>query len=217
VLCTIVGLQYAVNRWYNSEPGRFVTADAPGLSEEVTDPGSWNAYGYVEGDSLNFNDPDGLVTCGDLAILGTGRSLRDAVTANSDFGILRRLVRAESNHTWSAQGTRNWFDERDAIAWSVVDRWKIVNGYLSGRGVSDPATLGCGKDGASITQIIGQPGFQYSTVTRAGGTARLRTDLQSTPADVLDGDPTAGDSVTLDPASFGLGVVTMTHECFDVW
>ena len=211
------GLDYAVNRYYDPGTGRFLTADPSGLNQDLSDPASWNAYAYTEGDPINFNDPDGDVACGDLEILGAGQTLRTAVTANTDLGMLGRLVWAESDHTWSRQGTIPYYQEQDAIAWSVVNRWKVLNGYLSLNGVTNPATLRWGPNGASITQIIGQPG-QYSTVVRIGQeSVSLRPDLQSTLDDLLGGEPTRGDSVTLDLSSFGLGTVTMTHECFDVW
>ncbi len=53
-------LDYADQRWYAGNWGRFTTADPYGASGRPEDPGSWNRYGYVEGDPVNFNDPGGL-------------------------------------------------------------------------------------------------------------------------------------------------------------
>ncbi len=55
------GLDYAVNRYYASTVGRFVTADP--LREGAGRPGSpttWNLYSYTAGDPINGIDPLGL-------------------------------------------------------------------------------------------------------------------------------------------------------------
>lgn len=49
-------------RWYASNYGRFTTADPYQASGGPKDPGSWNRYAYVEGDPINFYDPEGLFT-----------------------------------------------------------------------------------------------------------------------------------------------------------
>ena len=48
-------------RYYASTYGRFNTADQYLASAGPGDPGSWNRYGYVLGDPINNNDPNG--TC----------------------------------------------------------------------------------------------------------------------------------------------------------
>ena len=54
------GLDYAVNRYYSSSLGRFLTADKYVNSAGPGRPGSWNRYAYVGGDPTNAGDPDGL-------------------------------------------------------------------------------------------------------------------------------------------------------------
>jgi RHS repeat-associated protein len=59
------GLDYAMNRYYSSTLGRFLTPDpyfatASGANNPA-DPGSWNRYAYAENDPVNFNDPSGLM------------------------------------------------------------------------------------------------------------------------------------------------------------
>ena len=208
-----VGQDYADQRYYSSNTGSFWTPDPLGASAaDPTDPNSWNMYAYAGGDPINFNDPDGTTACGDLQILGTGSSLSSAVTGGGDTALLADLVWAESDHTWSRQASQAYYNEQDAVAWTVENRWKILNGYLSVAGVSNPSTLGWGPNGASISQIIGWSSpTQFSTIS--GG--QLRSDLQSTLNSVLAGSPTAGDVLNLNLGN--LGVVSMTHECFDVW
>ncbi|MBL0155556.1 MAG: hypothetical protein IPP47_00320 [Bryobacterales bacterium] len=54
------GLDYAVNRYYSPQMGRFLSADPYQASGGPAKPGSWNRYAYVEGDPVNFNDSQGL-------------------------------------------------------------------------------------------------------------------------------------------------------------
>ncbi|MGO9094036.1 MAG: RHS repeat-associated core domain-containing protein, partial [Bryobacteraceae bacterium] len=54
------GLDYAQNRYYASQIGRFTTADPYRASGGPADPGSWSRYAYVQNDPVNYNDPGGL-------------------------------------------------------------------------------------------------------------------------------------------------------------
>jgi RHS repeat-associated protein len=56
------GLDYADQRYYSSSLARFVTPDPYRGSFDPSVPLSWNRYGYVLGDPVNGNDPNGL--CG---------------------------------------------------------------------------------------------------------------------------------------------------------
>ncbi|MGO9129276.1 MAG: RHS repeat-associated core domain-containing protein, partial [Bryobacteraceae bacterium] len=55
------GLDYAQNRYYASQIGRFTTADPYRASGGPADPGSWNRYAYVGNDPINHRDPSGLL------------------------------------------------------------------------------------------------------------------------------------------------------------
>ena len=55
------GLDYADQRYYASNTGRFLTPDPYRASGGPADPGSWNRYAYVQGDPVNFHDPRGLL------------------------------------------------------------------------------------------------------------------------------------------------------------
>src|SRR5207253_11376951 len=57
---TTTGLDYAVNRHYDSRQGRFTQPDPLGLSAaSLADPQSLNMYSYVGNDPMNRVDPDG--------------------------------------------------------------------------------------------------------------------------------------------------------------
>ena len=53
---SVTGLDYAVNRYYASNWGRFVTPDPYGGSANLWNPQSWNRYMYTLGDPINRND-----------------------------------------------------------------------------------------------------------------------------------------------------------------
>ena len=55
------GLDYALNRFYDSQQGRFTQVDPiGGGAADVSDPQSWNMYAYVANDPVNRTDPTGL-------------------------------------------------------------------------------------------------------------------------------------------------------------
>jgi RHS repeat-associated protein len=68
------GLDYADQRYYSSQHGRFLTPDPYISSGGAANPQSWNQYPYVENDPVNFSDPRGLF-----------RSIADTVTRYYDF------------------------------------------------------------------------------------------------------------------------------------
>jgi RHS repeat-associated protein len=53
------GLDYAMNRYYSSGLGRFLSADPYTASGGPAVPQSWNRYAYVQGDPINWIDPSG--------------------------------------------------------------------------------------------------------------------------------------------------------------
>jgi RHS repeat-associated protein len=55
----VSGLDYAMDRFYDSQTGRFMSPDRTGLNIDLANPQSWNAYSYVNGDPINFTDPSG--------------------------------------------------------------------------------------------------------------------------------------------------------------
>jgi RHS repeat-associated protein len=53
------GLDYAMNRYYSSGLGRFLTPDSFWRSARLGTPQSWNRYAYAANDPINRNDPTG--------------------------------------------------------------------------------------------------------------------------------------------------------------
>lgn len=60
----VSGLDYAQNRYYSSQFGRFTTADPYTMNGGSQNPQVWNRYSYVEDDPANLLDPKGLYSCG---------------------------------------------------------------------------------------------------------------------------------------------------------
>jgi RHS repeat-associated protein len=57
------GLDYAGNRYYSSNLGRFTSPDPYVASGGAGGPQSWNRYAYASNDPVNFNDRRGLESC----------------------------------------------------------------------------------------------------------------------------------------------------------
>ena len=57
------GLEYADQRYYASNFGRFMSPDPYKASAGPKDPKSWNRYSYTRGDPVNRYDPAGLDDC----------------------------------------------------------------------------------------------------------------------------------------------------------
>ena len=53
------GLDYADQRYYTSQFGRFMSADRFKQAAKANDSGSWNKYSYTRGDPVNRIDPHG--------------------------------------------------------------------------------------------------------------------------------------------------------------
>jgi RHS repeat-associated protein len=76
------GFDYAVNRMYNSQGGRFNTPD-PQYAGALKNPQSLNHYSYVLGDPVNANDPTGL-----CSVIGSGitqSAYSDPTSAQQEF------------------------------------------------------------------------------------------------------------------------------------
>ncbi len=55
------GLDYALNRYYSSNTGRFLVVDSGG--RDLSNPQRWNRYTYALNDPINYVDRDGLNPC----------------------------------------------------------------------------------------------------------------------------------------------------------
>ncbi len=53
------GLDYFGARYMSSAQGRFTSPDPKMFPHDITDPQSWNKYGYTRNNPLRYTDPDG--------------------------------------------------------------------------------------------------------------------------------------------------------------
>jgi RHS repeat-associated protein len=71
----MVGQDYANQRYYNSNAGRFYTPDPKGMrAVNFKNPTSWNMYSYGTDDPVNRNDPSGLDDDGSCFLEGCFQS-----------------------------------------------------------------------------------------------------------------------------------------------
>jgi RHS repeat-associated protein len=123
------GLDYADQRYYNASKGRFWTPDPSLDNVDYSNPLSWNAYAYVMGDPINFNDPDGL-SCNDVALEGwagipAGTTVGQFLSQSSDLSVFAKTVFTEARVGWDDTAAY----EKAAISAVIMNRWQIVNGY----------------------------------------------------------------------------------------
>jgi len=108
-----------------------LTPDPSQDSVNFSDPQSWNAYAYVTGDPVNFNDPTGLVKCGDLQV-EAGGTVSDYLNASGDAGKLTRFVWHEGGSLADNGGSQTALADDDiAIAVAIENRLAIANGQVA--------------------------------------------------------------------------------------
>jgi RHS repeat-associated protein len=65
-------LDYFLARYFAAAQGRFTSPDPGNAGSSLTDPQSWNGYGYVSNNPLTYADPNGLGIFGDIgSIVGS--------------------------------------------------------------------------------------------------------------------------------------------------
>ncbi len=143
------------------------------VAADPSDPGSWNMYAYAGNDPINFNDPDGLMRCGDIPGVdasgkATGRTFEDILDTSTDYGLLAVTIFVES----AGKGTGSGASEMAAIGAVIMNRFNIVNGYTEmqlSNGTVQSAPLAWGKADNTLASIIINP-TQFEVWQGAGGT-----------------------------------------------
>ncbi len=100
------GLDYADQRYFVNNFGRFMTPDPYGRSMQLKNPGTFNRYAYVHDDPINLSDPNGeceLRDCvsrglkiigGGLQVIGGGLLFGASVTGEIASGGTSSLLSA---------------------------------------------------------------------------------------------------------------------------
>ena len=147
-----------------------MTPDPSMDNVDYANPGSWNAYAYVNGDPINSNDPDGLQTCGDIPIVSgafAGQTVSQVMTGTSGNDLLAQIIWHEGGTIYSSDLSNVAAYEQDlaAIGTAVLNQWDVDNGrikvYQNGRAV---CPLGQCLD-RSLQQVI----IAIATYTNASG------------------------------------------------
>src|SRR5437588_1299859 len=106
---TTTGLDYANNRHYDSQQGRFTQVDPAGMSAtSLTSPQTLNLYAYCVNDPINHIDPSGLGFFSFLKKL-VKRVVHAAVHAV--FTFLTTLIFTGSLHAAVVAGVADFFKE----------------------------------------------------------------------------------------------------------
>ncbi len=121
------GLDYALNRYYSSNTGRFLTTDPYDRSMNPANPQSLNRYVYVQNDPTNFADPSGLL----MNLVPSGYGWADEWWWRNALGIGRtgapgtgetgRPVREGREPKVQARWQRFLIDSVDALPQPCVD------------------------------------------------------------------------------------------------
>jgi RHS repeat-associated protein len=98
-------LDYAVNRYYAPQWGRFTTPDPYQASAQLANPQSWNRYSYVENDPVNRLDPGGL----------------DGISAEFDNYIFRITATGRYFGGGGGGGGGGWFGPQPAQLMAMPD------------------------------------------------------------------------------------------------
>jgi RHS repeat-associated protein len=104
------GIDYAMNRYYDSTRGRFLTPDPYQASGGHADPRSWNRYVYVLGDPISFHDSRGLQAESPpvnpyrelLRLLMTSLQLTPANPSDEDDELERAALRTTHDFRWAS-------------------------------------------------------------------------------------------------------------------
>jgi RHS repeat-associated protein len=92
-----VGQDYADQRYYNSNAGRFYTADR-GRGVNLWNPISWNKYAFAGDDPVNKNDPTGR-----CAVMISGIVMGPG--SNASWSTQATSLGADTAYPYSGQGT----------------------------------------------------------------------------------------------------------------
>ncbi len=182
------GLHYKRNRYYEAATGRFTQEDPIGLA------GGLNAYGFADGDPINFSDPFGLCTpWPDCLLHGTanwGAQHGGAIGSVALNGAAAANAAAESfavNDLGRAVAARDGVGGAIALA-SMLPVGRVGAGLAKGMAKTVTRAQGAtvafdklGKFTHAVWEVAGDKGAGYAKWNRVlneeGSTLRLFKDV----------------------------------------
>ena len=152
--------------------------------------------------------------CSGAPDLDSGKTFGTEILAKNDVALLGRVDWAESDGgQYNGFQTQDYFDEKAAVAVSIVNRVDILNYKIlisnGSGGYLNPGALGWGPVNATLTQVLNQPG-QYSTVSAGNIDAAFQKQLNT----VLAEDATSQDCISL-INSYQAGLYALEHILID--
>jgi RHS repeat-associated protein len=131
-----VGQDYAMARNYSSVTGSFWSPDPSSDNWDASNPGSWNLYAYTNGDPVNFGDPNGLQTCGQVPIEGgafNGMTVSQVMTGTSGQDLMAQLIWHEGGTIYQSDLANPGAYEQDlaAIGTAIMDQWDVDDKRLT--------------------------------------------------------------------------------------
>jgi RHS repeat-associated protein len=137
-------LDYADQRYYASQTGRFLTPDPYMASGGPGDRQSWNRYAYAQNDPVNFNDPLGLMIG---AVQDGGVTFSTTVYARPISGDLPLFVlaallqRGNPGNTGIAMRQSDIWDDMFDVAANALGAYaRAFSGRLRGGDISEDCT-----------------------------------------------------------------------------
>ncbi len=82
------GLDFFQARYFGAPGGRFFSPDPGNAGASLTDPQSWNGYGYVSNNPLTYTDPSGMFLSATAVGASAGGPIGAGIGAAVDIGLL---------------------------------------------------------------------------------------------------------------------------------
>ncbi|MBZ5586752.1 MAG: RHS repeat-associated core domain-containing protein, partial [Acidobacteriia bacterium] len=181
------GVDYAMQRYYSPGVGRFYSPDPSTDGVDYENPLTWNAYSYVNGDPINFNDPSGLgpvtlppivpgVNCSTAFINYAGQfGVTIQQLFDSDTGILGVMSYFEQKGSGTSGDQSVWA----ALDWTFLNRWDLSasdKAWFYGPSNIPTSLAASVTTGNSRSQV-----FTSSGQLQAGFTTQLMNILTGSP------------------------------------